>query len=779
MNKGKNLEDISKEFNNQLINTGHFDTFPKKNLNNDNHYFINDDENNLNKHDKIFSQTNPKNFNLNNDNPNLSLENMTFFPNYYLELEEALKKSNNNVQELKEALKKSNNNVLELKEAFRQRINDEKNMKIIIENLKIENNKLSEINEQLRNKLNKYENNFKNVNGLLQKINDIGNDIQEANTLNKHLKKTQEENLKLIQINKKLSDENYKYINEIKNLKTDIKNHLYEKIKFLKMNNINKEQKILNDKLNNIINDNKQQIRSLSKENNKLKDIEKDYYYLSNNYKKISDDNTLYKEKMRKKENLEKNFEELKEKFDKEKFELICQINIWKNIFLSLAKYKLLNYNPNYDKNIVNVMKIDENYINNAPNSFKAFPEKILKYFKELIDQEKNNKNDNKEIEVNINKIDSLNNQLIEERKIRRKLFFKYLNLRGNVSIMCNIRPFIQDENNEIIIDKNSQIDTFIINKNNIIVKSNKIYNNIKKYEFDYIFSDKNSHQEIYEEIFPLIHSIFKGNNVLILSYEQKRTNNNFKILGDSNNIGILGRSIQEILYILNDSNKDRYNNYEISFNILCIFNNEIYNLLEESTPIIHFNGENSEDKKKLMSLNLISEKIKSYEEFNKLLKQSKQFLGDSKVIKKNDSLINYIYSFNIKLTEKEGKSIQSTLTFIDYGSENNSHLVENELNKSKNNNLEDIKNLDDNEEKRIHYDDSLFNFLKNVNNVNNENINESKDSQKNILINYLDKYIINNNYKILLLLNINSDINDLDDTLKALSLSEGIIHKN
>ena len=774
MNKGKNLEDISKEFNNQLISTGHFGTFHKKTLTNDNHYFINDDENKSSirtKYDKIYSQTNPKNLNLNNENLNLSLENMSFFPNYYLELEEALKKSNNNVQELKETI--------------RQKLNEEKNMKIIIENLKIENNKISEINEQLRTKLNQCENNFKNVNGLLQKINDIGDDIQEANTLNKHLRKTQEENLKLIHINKKLSEENFKYMNEIKKLKTDIKNHLYEKIKFLKMNNINKEQKILNTKLNNIINDNKIQIRSLSKENIKLKDIQKEYQYLSTNYKKISDDNTLYKEKMRKKENIEKNFEELREKFDREKFEFLCQINIWKNTFLSIAKYKLLNYNPNYDQNIVNVMKIDQNYINNSPKSFKLFPEKILNYFKELIDREANNmivdkinSKKKEEIKDNIYKIDSLNNQLIEQKKLRRKIFFKYLNLRGNLSIMCNLRPFSSDDNNEIIANKNTQIDTFIINKNNVIIKNNKMNNNIKKYEFDYIFSEKDTHQDIYEEIFPLIHSIFKGNNIIVISYEEKRIDKSFKVLGDNNNIGILGRAIQEIFYIINDSKKDKYNNFEISFNALCILNNELYNLLDESTPIIHLNEENNDINKKLINLNLISEKIKSYEEYNKLMKLSKQLLNNSKNIDKNNSSINFIYSFNIELKEKEGKSIHSTLTFIDYGSEKNILMSENKLSKSKDKNTEDIKDIN-NENENIKYDNNLFSFLSKVDKVNNEDLIESKDFCKNILIDYLKNYVMNNNFKILLLLNISSDINDLDDALKTLSLTEGIIPKN
>ena len=66
MKKGKNVEDISKEFNNELISTGHFDTFPKRNLNSDNQNFLNnDDKNKLNIYSNIFSQTNPKNLNLN------------------------------------------------------------------------------------------------------------------------------------------------------------------------------------------------------------------------------------------------------------------------------------------------------------------------------------------------------------------------------------------------------------------------------------------------------------------------------------------------------------------------------------------------------------------------------------------------------------------------------------------------------------------------------------------------------------------------------------------
>ena len=772
MNKENNIYSISKEFNEQLQSTGHFGTFSAKNINNDNQYFINIEENNntntiRTKYDRNFSLTNPRNLNLNNlnihndiENSNLSIDNLKFLPKYFLDIEEALKKQNSNVQGLQETVK--------------QKILEEKKLKSIIDKLKLENNKLLEINEELTNKINKYEDKIKNVNGLFQnEINSLEGKIKDVKILKNQLKKMQEDNYNLINLNKKLSDENYEYINEIKKLKTDIKNHLYEKMKFLKTNNINKEQKLLNNKLNNIINDNKIQIKSLSNENDKLKNIQKDYQTLTNNYKKVSDDNTLYKEKMRKKENIEKKYKELKEKYDKEKFELICQINIWKNNFLSIAKYKLLNYSPNYDQNVINVMKIDEKYIINAPNSIKIFAEKIVKYFKELIDQEKkyNNKN-NLELEDYNNKIYNLNNKLIEEKKIRRKIFFNYLDLRGNLAIMCNIRDFSQDEKEQIkIVDKNSQIDTFIINKNNLIVKNNK--NNILKYEFDYIFSENNSYQDIYEELYPLIQTIFKGNNIIILSYEQKKNEKGFKFLRDNINNGIIGRCIQDIIYKLNYSNKDKYKSYEFSINIFTILKNEIYNLLDESTPVI--NIKENEDEK-YINENIISANIKSFEECDKLFKLSEKYLKYSKNINEKNCSSHYIYSFKIKLVEKEGTIIESSLLFIDFENEIYDIKMGNkDLENVNKENYEINNKKNDFEEKIVAPDNYLFGFLSTLN-KNNER--DYKDWNKYILLKYLKNYINNKKFKMIFLLNINNDVNEIEQTLEILKLCDGIFPK-
>ena len=759
MSKEKNLKIISEEFNNELESTSHFGTFSEKNNNN----FIKIKYNKNQNNDKQFYETNPKNScdncDKNNDTANFSFGNIKFFPNYCSGLEEALKVSNNNVQELKETIKK--------------KLIEEKKLKNIIDQLKFQNNNLEEINEELKNKIDKYEKDiikYKNTNGILKtEINNLGEDIEDRVVfLKTQLEKAQEENHKLINLNKSLSDENFKYIDEIKNLKIEIKKHLYEKMKFLKINNLNKEQKILNEKLNNIIDENKVKIRSLSKENDKLKDLQKDYQYLTNNYNKICDNNKQYKEKMRKKENIEKNLEDFKEKYDKEKFENICIINIWKKNFIEIAKYKLLKYNQNYDQNIMSVMKIEEKYIKNAPTYIKNLSDKIVKYFKELIDQENNSKKENKNItDKNLNNkklleeykenINILNDKLNEEKKIRRNIMNKYFNLRGNIGIMCRINNI---ENNEKI-NKNSQIDSLVIDKNNLLVKNNK-NNNIRKYEFDYIFPENNNSQDIYEEIYPSIYSLFKGNNVIILSYGKKKVEK----LDEKNNLGIEGKSIQQIFSIINNSNKDKFKKFEISMNILYIVNNNIYNLCDQLTPKINIDENNNED----LDVQDFAKEIKSYEEFNKLFKLSKKNLKNSETIIDKNISSQFIYSFNIKLEEKEGKKIENNLIFINFESRNKLNEIDKEK-ESKKERLNQDKNLEKNE----FSDYYLFNFLTKV---NKNQINDYKNWNKFILLNYIRNFI-KEKYILLLLLDINPDIKEFDENLRILEMCDKILPKN
>jgi kinesin family protein 13 len=282
----------------------------------------------------------------------------------------------------------------------------------------------------------------------------------------------------------------------------------------------------------------------------------------------------------------------------------------------------------------------------------------------------------------------------------------------------------------------------------------NKENNILKKYEFDYIFSGDNTQHDIYKEVFPLIHSLFKGDNVIILSYGQKNSGKSYTIFGENNDKGIIGRAMQEIFYILNEENKDKYSEYNISMNIININNNGIFNLLEEATPQLDVK-ENS--KGELLVEDLISINIKSFEECDKLFKLSKKFQNDYKNNGSEKNFLNCVYSFNIKLIEKEGNIVKTNLTFIDLGNKNK-----------------------DEEYKNINYvideHNDLYNFLICL---SHNKIDEYEDWNKSLLVHYLKKNINEKRYKLMLFLNLSQDTKEIEQTLKTLKFGEGIISDN
>jgi hypothetical protein len=170
---------------------------------------------------------------------NMNYEEIKFLPNLFLDLQEALKKSNQNVLELKEAIKEKINSEKNLKQKLKDMERENKDLndqiylyktretELINDNLKlkqkiscnfdmenkleeamIEIKKLRKLNEELVFKIKKYKNNY----GLLQ---------TEINTMNE-----------------KNGKDSFSYMNTIKEMKTELKNYLTEKMGLLQEINI-------------------------------------------------------------------------------------------------------------------------------------------------------------------------------------------------------------------------------------------------------------------------------------------------------------------------------------------------------------------------------------------------------------------------------------------------------------------------------------------------------------------------------------------------------------
>ena len=753
------------------------------------------------------------------NNSAINYEDIKLLPTLFVDMQEALKKSNANVVELKETIKDKLDEEKILKEKIKEMEMDNKKImeklffhkskenemkqkfdelkyenlnlnqnleynsgiKKKFENLILENKNLKRINTELSKKIENYEEEinflnkskkelelknkkFKNAQGLLQnEISNIEEYLEDVKNFQIEIKKMQSEIKTVKEMNKKLEDEkknlakeNYNYITTIKNMKIELKNLLNEKMNLIKEEKeIKNKKNILFNELNNKLSEEQKKNENLIQNLKNLENINIKYQDLCEDYNKILNENEELKEefKSKKVEDLSK----LKEKYEEEVFELKSLINLWKNNFLEISKFKLLNYDIKSHQEIENIIDIDQNYIENAPSNIKEISKKVLDYFKLLIEQENYKTIDLRKLKDSLSleqeKVHILSQKLNNEKFLRRKIHNRYMYLRGNLRVMCRVRPFLSSEK----INKKSQMETLVINNDSISVfQENK---QEKNFEYDYIFDTKSTQKDVYEEVTLLIQSMVQGNNICIIAYGQTCTGKTYTIQGpNSKNPGIVPRAAKELFLILNNFSKsDYFESIRLSLTIIEIYNEQIYNLLEESTPNLNM-YEDASGNLIIPDLNPIS--INSYEEASKLFKLAAKFRHTSST-EYNDrsSRSHCIFSFQLKIKGKDGRIIRSTLHIIDLaGSER--------LSKS--------QNKDEKLKKESICINLSLHSLSTV--LNSIALKANHIPYRDSKLTHFLKDSLNENYNILLLLLVSPNNKDLPETISTLQFGERIV---
>ena len=748
-------------------------------------------------------------------NNSVNYEDIKLLPTLFVDMQEALKKSNANVLELKETIKDKldseknlkdkikemeleNKKILEklyqhktkeneMKQKFdelkyenlnlNQNLEYNSSIQKKLENLVLENKNLKRLNTELNKKIENYEEEinflnkskqelelknkkFKNAQGLLQtEICNIEEYLEDVKNFQIEIKKMQHELKTIKELNKKLEDdkkkalkENYNYINTIKDMKIELKNLLNEKMELLKLE---KESQNKTNILFKEIQEEKKKNEKLKKNLEEFDEIKIKYKEMLEEFNKISIENEELKEELQSK-NIE-DINKLKEKYETEVFELKSLINIWKNNFLEISKFKLINYNIKSHQEIESIIDIDENYIENAPSEIKDISKKVLEYFKLLIEQENYKTVDLKHLKESLiseqEKVNILSHKLKNEKFLRRKIHNRYMYLRGNLRVMCRVRPFLPSEK----INKKSQIETMVINNDSIsIFQENK---QEKNFEYDYIFDTKSTQKDVYEEVTLLIQSMVQGNNICIIAYGQTCTGKTYTIQGpNSKNPGIVPRAARELFLILNNFNKSNFfESIRLSMTIIEIYNEQIHNLLEESTPNLNM-YEDASGNLIIPDLNPIS--INSFDEANKLFKLAAKFRHTSST-EYNDrsSRSHCIFSFQLKLTGKDGRIIRSTLHIIDLaGSER--------ISKSKN------------KDEKLRKESICINLsLHSLSTVlNSIALKANHIPYRDSKLTHFLKDSLNENYNILLILLVSPNVKDISETISTLQFGERIV---
>lgn len=158
-----------------------------------------------------------------------------------------------------------------------------------------------------------------------------------------------------------------------------------------------------------------------------------------------------------------------------------------------------------------------------------------------------------------------------------RKLFNEIQELKGNIRVLCRIRPFQPGED-----EKSSSVE--YIGENGELVLSNptKPKEGSKNFTFNKVFGPTTTQDMVFKDIQPLIRSVLDGYNVCIFAYGQTGSGKTYTMMGPEKATekewGVNYRALNDLFNISHD--RQDTITYELSVQMIEIYNEQIRDLL-------------------------------------------------------------------------------------------------------------------------------------------------------------------------------------------------------
>ncbi|QSZ29211.1 hypothetical protein DSL72_003722 [Monilinia vaccinii-corymbosi] len=204
-----------------------------------------------------------------------------------------------------------------------------------------------------------------------------------------------------------------------------------------------------------------------------------------------------------------------------------------------------------------------------------------------------------------LNSAEESKRKLIKEETLRRILFNQVQELKGNIRVMCRIRPTFK-EGAEGECAKISFPDTDKESKELSIIgkekRSNfgKVSTETHAFSFDRVFGPTSQNQEVFEEISQLVQSALDGYNVCIFAYGQTGAGKTHTM---SSADGMIPRATHQI-YESAENLKEKGWTYTMEGSFIEVYNEEIHDLLGSSKDFDKKRHEiRHDDKKKQTSV--------------------------------------------------------------------------------------------------------------------------------------------------------------------------------
>ncbi|CAM1502723.1 Fc.00g074990.m01.CDS01 [Cosmosporella sp. VM-42] len=185
--------------------------------------------------------------------------------------------------------------------------------------------------------------------------------------------------------------------------------------------------------------------------------------------------------------------------------------------------------------------------------------------------------------------------KLIKEETERRVLFNKYQELKGNIRVMCRVRPVLDESEGEqakiTFPDEKTSAEILLAGPEERSSLGNVTRKNYP-FEFDRVFIPGTQNETIFDEISQLVQSSLDGYNVCIFCYGQTGSGKTYTMSSDD---GMIPRATQ-MIYDTITKLKEKSWEYTMEGSFVEVYNEDLNDLL---TP----NDRNSDGKPKKLEI--------------------------------------------------------------------------------------------------------------------------------------------------------------------------------
>lgn len=259
----------------------------------------------------------------------------------------------------------------------------------------------------------------------------------------------------------------------------------------------------------------------------------------------------------------------------------------------------------------------------------------------------------------------------------RRSLHNKLQELKGNIRVFCRVRP-ISRKSDEVAflniasdqtINENGKEVLRILNEDHPYHSLHSFRQNqrmnIHDFEFDKLFGKDKSNKDIFPEISQLVQSALDGFNVSVFAYGQTGSGKTWTMSHADD--GMIPLSFTKIFSDISDLKSQGWN-YDVEGQFIEIYNEQIFDLLSNSTESLKCEIKHDDESKRTTVTNVTIAKMKCANEALKYLNDAiKKRSTASTMANERSSRSHLVFMLKITGTHKElGKLSAGTLNLID-----------------------------------------------------------------------------------------------------------------